>query len=56
MPEINGERLLADLKELRTFGAQANGVVRQALSPIDVESRHQFVVAYCPVPGLGRNL
>ncbi len=51
MPEINGERLLADLKELRTFGAHANGVVRQALSPIDVESR-QWLLEKMKAAGL----
>jgi N-carbamoyl-L-amino-acid hydrolase len=40
MASINPERLLADLRRLRTFGAQGAGVVRLALSPIDVESRH----------------
>src|SRR5262249_10476144 len=37
---INPERLLADLRRLRKFGAQGAGVVRLALSSIDVESRH----------------
>ena len=37
---INGERLIADLKRLREFGACGIGVVRTSLSPIDVESRH----------------
>ena len=42
LPEvrINPERLLGDLRCLRTFGACGTGVVRQSLSPIDVESRH----------------
>ncbi len=39
MPTINGERLLRDLKELRRFGASGTGVVRRALTPIDMESR-----------------
>ena len=34
------ERLLGDLRRLREFGACGIGVVRQSLSPIDVESRH----------------
>ena len=38
--QINGERLIADLKRLREFGACGIGVVRTSLSPIDVESRH----------------
>jgi N-carbamoyl-L-amino-acid hydrolase len=39
MPTINPQRLLDDLRQLRTFGAQGTGVVRLALSPVDVESR-----------------
>lgn len=39
MPTINPERLLADLRTLRTFGAQGSGVVRLALSPVDMEAR-----------------
>ena len=37
---VNGERLMADLKRLRKFGAHGTGVVRTSLSPVDVESRH----------------
>ena len=37
---INPERLLRDLRRLREFGACGVGVVRQSLTPIDVESRH----------------
>ena len=37
---IDGERLIADLKRLREFGAFGTGVVRTSLSPIDIESRH----------------
>jgi N-carbamoyl-L-amino-acid hydrolase len=40
VPEINGERLLNDLKKLRSFGRHGAGVVRLSLSPIDIESRH----------------
>lgn len=40
MPKINAQRLLDDLRKLRTFGAFETGVVRPALSPEDVESRH----------------
>ena len=36
---IDGERLLADLKRLRGFGACGTGVVRTSLSPVDLESR-----------------
>lgn len=43
MPAINPQRLLDDLRQLRTFGAQGNGVVRLALSPIDIESRRWLV-------------
>ena len=39
MPNINPERLLSDLKELRTIGAQGVGVVRPALSPPDMAAR-----------------
>ncbi len=40
MAKIDPERLLADLRHLRTFGAEGTGVVRPSLSPIDVASRH----------------
>ena len=43
MPRINPERLLADLETLRGYGRHGNGVVRQALSPVDIESRHWLV-------------
>ncbi len=36
---IDPDRLLADLRRLRKFGACGIGVVRQSLSPIDIESR-----------------
>lgn len=39
MPKINPQRLLDDLHKLRSFGAHGNGVVRTALSEIDIESR-----------------
>ena len=39
MPKINPERLLDDLKTLRTFGTFGTGVVRPSLSAIDMESR-----------------
>jgi beta-ureidopropionase / N-carbamoyl-L-amino-acid hydrolase len=39
VPRINAERLLNDLKRLRSFGATGPGVVRLALSPVDMESR-----------------
>ena len=37
---IRPDRLLADLRRLREFGACGVGVVRQSLTPIDIESRH----------------
>ena len=37
---INPDRLLGDLRRLREFGACGIGVIRQSLSPIDIESRH----------------
>lgn len=37
---INEGRLLGDLARLRAFGACGTGVVRQSLSPVDLESRH----------------
>jgi len=36
---IDGERLIADLKRLREFGACGTGVVRTSLSPVDLQSR-----------------
>ncbi|GAB7525842.1 Zn-dependent hydrolase [Paraburkholderia sp. 2C] len=39
MPTINPERLLGDLRTLRSFGATGPGVVRLALSPVDIEAR-----------------
>ena len=36
---INGERLIADLRRLREFGAFGTGVVRTSLSPVDLDSR-----------------
>ena len=43
MVRINGERLLDDLRTLRKFGSVGTGVVRQALSDVDMESRHWLV-------------
>ncbi len=40
MPTISPDRLLADLHQLRSFGASGNGVVRPSLSPIDMKARH----------------
>lgn len=43
MVTINPDRLLADLKRLRSFGATGPGVVRLALSPVDLASRQWLV-------------
>ncbi len=40
MVQIDPVRLLGDLRRLRQFGAEGHGVVRLALSPVDVEARH----------------
>ena len=47
MSRINPERLLADLRTLRAFGAQDNGVVRATLSPIDLQSRQWLLQRMC---------
>jgi N-carbamoyl-L-amino-acid hydrolase len=39
MPSINPDRLLSDLRHLRSIGAQGIGVVRPAFSPKDMEAR-----------------
>ena len=39
MPQIDPQRLLADLRELRQFGTCGNGVVRTSFSDIDMQSR-----------------
>ncbi|MEM7322358.1 MAG: hydantoinase/carbamoylase family amidase [Actinomycetota bacterium] len=39
MAQIHGERLIGDLRTLRTFGATETGVVRQTFSDIDMEAR-----------------
>lgn len=46
MPQINAERLLNDLRKLRTFGAVDTGVVRPALSEADIESRRWLKTQY----------
>jgi N-carbamoyl-L-amino-acid hydrolase len=43
LPTINPVRLIGDLQRLRQFGAHESGVVRLALSPVDVESRRWLV-------------
>src|ERR1700684_2120648 len=39
MPQINGGRLLADLRRLAEFGAYKTGVHRPTFSPQDIEAR-----------------
>jgi len=39
MPRIDAERLLSDLRQLRSIGAQGRGVVRPAFSAVDMEAR-----------------
>jgi N-carbamoyl-L-amino-acid hydrolase len=39
LAQIDGDRLLRDLRTLRTFGATGTGVVRRSLTPVDMESR-----------------
>ena len=40
MPTINGQRVVADLKQLAEFGRYKTGVHRPTYSSVDVESRH----------------
>jgi N-carbamoyl-L-amino-acid hydrolase len=49
--KINDERLLSDLGELRGFGARDRGVVRQAFSEVDLESR-RWLMAKMQAAGL----
>jgi len=46
MPTINADRLLNDLRHLRSIGAEGTGVVRPALSPKDMEARHWLKAQY----------
>ena len=46
MPRINAERLLSDLRHLRSIGAQGKGVVRPAFSPKDMEARRWLKARY----------
>ncbi len=39
MPQINGDRLLADLRRLAQFGAYKSGVHRPTFSPQDIQAR-----------------
>jgi len=51
MPRIVPERLLADLRTLRSIGAQGIGVVRPAFSVKDMEARRRLA-AQCEEAGL----
>ncbi|WP_282607098.1 hydantoinase/carbamoylase family amidase [Pelagibius sp. Alg239-R121] len=46
MPKINADRLLADLRHLRSIGAVDNGVVRPAFSEEDMEARRWLKAQY----------
>jgi N-carbamoyl-L-amino-acid hydrolase len=46
MPLINPDRLLSDLRHLRSIGAQGIGVVRPAFSPKDMEARRWLKSRY----------
>ena len=46
MPRIDAARLLADLRELRSIGAQGKGVVRPAFSAKDMEARRWLKARY----------
>lgn len=46
MPAIQAERLLADLRHLRSIGAQGIGVVRPAFSAKDMEARRWLKARY----------
>lgn len=54
-PEINAKRLLDDLQQLRSFGAKGTGVVRLALSPVDVAAR-QWLAGRMTEAGLAANI
>jgi N-carbamoyl-L-amino-acid hydrolase len=55
MPKINAQRLLGDLRKLRTFGSEGTGVVRPALSKADIESRH-WLKERCTAAGLDASI
>jgi N-carbamoyl-L-amino-acid hydrolase len=46
MPAIHPDRLLSDLKHLRSIGAQGKGVVRPAFSAKDMEARRWLEARY----------
>ena len=45
MPAINPDRLLSDLRHLRSIGAQGIGVVRPAFSPKDMNDTAKALLA-----------
>jgi N-carbamoyl-L-amino-acid hydrolase len=46
MANIDGQRVVADLKRLAEFGRYKTGVHRPTYSPVDVESRHWLAEKY----------
>ena len=46
MPRIDPDRLLSDLRSLRSIGAQGRGVVRPAFSAADMEARRWLKARY----------
>src|SRR5262245_60309357 len=46
MPRIDSQRLLSDLRTLRSIGARDNGVVRPAFSAADMEARRWLSQSY----------
>ena len=46
MPAIDPDRLLADLRYLRSIGAQGSGVVRPAFSETDMQARRWLAAQY----------
>ena len=54
-PEINAKRLLDDLQQLRSFGATGTGVVRLALSPVDIAAR-RWLTGRMTEAGLAANI
>ncbi len=46
MPDIDPDRLISDLRHLRSIGAQGTGVVRPAFSPKDMQARRWLKARY----------
>ena len=55
MPEINPQRLMNDLKHLRTIGEYGTGVVRPAFSTKDMEAR-QWLLDRMGAAGLNTSM